>query len=114
METLAELASNALVALIAGISTLVFYRVVTGSIRTGGLLEDKAEGGISPARVQLLIATTSAAFFAIGSAGAAVASGSHELTMLPMESLPLLAGSQLFYLGAKYRSHSNRDPERRE
>lgn len=81
-----------------GLAALVFYRMLTGTINTTGLLHDKGtSSGFSPGRLQLMVATIVVAFYYIGQA----LSNNGQFPTIPNEMLLILGGSHTFYLGSK-------------
>src|SRR6266545_1161059 len=79
----------------------VVHKLLAGTIKTQGLLNDKlADGGLSPARVQLLVLTLSASGYYL----IQVAHDPTKLPTPPLELLGVVGGSNLVYLGAKLRS----------
>jgi len=84
-----------LVALIA----VVAYQLLTGRINTRGLLSEKTRnglGGVSPARVQLLLFTVAFAFYLLS---AIINSG--QFPTIDTKWLLILGGSHSIYLGGK-------------
>ena len=95
------------VALLAAIILSVAYRLLTGSINTTGLLQTKnPAGGISPARVQLLMLTGSVALYYLLLVLQTLKTQSQPLKLpeLPSELLFVLGGSHTLYLGSKSAS----------
>ena len=90
--------------ILLGINVL---RVLTGRIRTRGLIEGTTARGsrfVSAGRVQLLITTMAAAGQYLGQ----VWSDPHRLPEIPTNWLLLVGGSHVLYLGSKLhgrRSH---------
>ncbi len=86
--------------LIGAFFLLIGYRILTGQIRTSGLLAAKGrEAGISPARIQLLVFTLTGAFYYL--TGVLDNPTSGELPDIPQQLLLALGGSNLFYAGSK-------------
>ena len=96
-------------AVFAAAMAVVVYRLLTGGIRTAGLLRDKATGQVSPARIQLLVLTLVGAGTYLGlvleglqhAASEAALGRELSLPSPPQELFWLLGGSQAIYLGAK-------------
>ncbi len=90
--------------LILGLLALVVvYKLLTGAINMRGLLDDKKTHALSPGRVQLLISTVTGAGYYLLLAIERAPDG--KLPDLPEETLLLVGGSQLVYLGGKTWSH---------
>ena len=92
------------VALLVLIMLSVAHRLLTGSINTTGLLQTKNQaGGVSPARVQLLMLTGSVALYYLVLVLQSLKTQNQPLKLpeLPSELLFALAGSHTLYLGAK-------------
>ncbi len=84
-----------LVALIA----VVAYQILTGRINTRGLLSEKTKnglGGVSPARVQLLLFTLAFAFYLLSEIV-----HSRQFPTIDTKWLLILGGSHSIYLGGK-------------
>jgi len=80
---------------------IVALRVLTGNIRTRGLIEGRTAKGsafVSAGRVQLLIATLAAAAAYLSQ----VMQNQQRLPDVPREWLLLFGGSQVLYLGSKF------------
>lgn len=86
-------------ALIAGMAVTVAVGLVSGRINTHGLLRDKAGGGISGVRIQLLIATLAGALFYLAQTLRNVGAGTFP--PVPTELLLLAGGSNVVYLVGK-------------
>jgi hypothetical protein len=83
-----------------GLVVIIGYRMLTGAIKTKGLLSDKSSrSGFSPARLQLLIATLATAFYYIGEIPTSAQEG--VFPTVPKEMILILGGSHAFYLGSK-------------
>jgi hypothetical protein len=96
-----------LIVLVAAMVLSVTHRLLVGSINTKGLLQDKNDsGGISPARVQLLMLTGSVALYYLLLVLQTLETRNQpfKLPELPNELLLVLGGSHTFYLGAKAAS----------
>ena len=85
---------------LAALLATVLFKLLSGGIRTRGLLTDKETGEFSPARLQLLGATVVGA--ALYAAQLPAASGG--LPPVPDVLLVVVGGSNLTYLGAKIYS----------
>lgn len=89
--------------LIGAFFLLIGYRTLTGNIKISGLVLAKdREGGISPARIQLLVFTLTGAFYylmtIIGNPCP------NHVPDIPRQLLIVLGGSNLFYAGSKVYS----------
>jgi hypothetical protein len=92
--------------LLALISILV-VRVLTGSLRTRGLIAGTTAAGsrfVSAGRVQLLIVCLLAAAQYLTQ----VWQNPHKFPEVPQNRLLLFGGSQVFYLGSKLHGKRNR------
>jgi len=83
--------------ILGAMAFIVGYQLLTGQIRTKGLLSDK-DGSFSPSRVQMLVATLAAAGFVLAQT---IKDPTHFPT-LPTEMVLALGGSHGVYLGAKF------------
>ena len=96
------------VALLGGFLLLIAYRILTGEINTKGLLDDKAEGGPSPARLQLCLLSIGGAFYYLMTVVNLVQSHANlpslSLPEPPKELIALVLGSNTFYVAAKANS----------
>lgn len=100
MEILTPIMRIAMAAWLIVLAVVVFYRLLTGSINTKGMLNDKGtSAGFSPARLQLLISTIVVALYYIGQALTNRNTG--QFPTIPNEMLVILGGSHVFYLGSK-------------
>jgi hypothetical protein len=85
--------------LIVAFFVLIGYQILTGKIKTNGLLSAKdSKGGISPARIQLLVLTLTGAFYYLAQVTKNPAAG---LPTVPQQLLLALGGSNLFYAARK-------------
>jgi hypothetical protein len=96
----AELATVSIVGWLVGGAIMIAYGLLTGAIRSDGILRDRATGEITPDRMQLLVLT-------LGGAISYVIDALDHLgdSRLPEISTPLLATfgvSQLFFLIPKF------------
>lgn len=103
MEWLASIARFEAWVLLGGLMAVVGYQLLTGRINLRGLLVDKAKGGFSPGRVQLLVLTVAGAGQYLMSAAGHAPDGT--MPPVPLETLALVGGGNLIYLGAKTRAH---------
>lgn len=103
MEVLADVARLEAYVLLGGFALVVAYKLLTGRINMAGIFSDKVTREPSPGRVQMLFFTVVGAGYYLMLVLEQASSGS--LPDVPMELLLLVGGSQLFYLGAKTRSH---------
>ena len=97
------------IALLVAIILSVAHRLLTGSINTKGLLQAKRPaGGISPARVQLLMLTGSVALYYLLLVLQTLKTQSQPLKLpeLPSELLFVLGGSHTLYLTSKAASRA--------
>ena len=87
-------------------AALIVYRLLTGQIRSNGLLRTgSSEHVVEPERVQLFIGSIAAAGLYVGYVLNAAADSAKPLTALPdipTEAVLLMGGSNLLYLGGKY------------
>jgi hypothetical protein len=96
-----------IIALLAAIVLVVAHRLLNGSINTKRLLQAKTEaGGISPARVQLLMLTGSIALYYLLLVLQSLKTQIQpvKLPELPSELLFALGGSHTLYLSSKAAS----------
>ncbi|SRR6266849_4661308 len=94
-------------AFLLALLVIVALRILTGSIRTRGLIEGTTAAGsrfVSAGRAQLLIATLVAAAQYLSQA----VNDSHNLPEIPQNWLLLLGGSNLLYLGTKFHGRRNK------
>lgn len=103
MTTLMKFARYEIEFLLGGLAAVVAFQIITGRIKTKGLLSDKANGvgNFSPARLQLLIFTFGVAFYILGKVISAVAAGKPGFPPIDPNVLVVLGGSHALYLGAK-------------
>ncbi len=84
--------------LLGALFLLIGYRMLTGKIKLKGLLTAKdRDGGLSPARIQLLVLILTGAFYYL----VRVIDNPTELPAVPQSLLLALGGSNLFYAGSK-------------
>ena len=89
---------------LALLAVLIFYRLVTGGIRTQGLLSRVIDGRPVPERVQILV---SSVVVIVGYALTVLQEVSNATTPLkslpdvPTELIVIFAGSQAIYLSGK-------------
>lgn len=115
MQALAEFAQTVVVVSIIGFTLAVGYQLLTGQIRTKGVLLDKGDRQISPGRIQLLMLTGIALITSLGNGSQAAMSNESTLSILPPELVLLLAGSHGIYLAGKFMSmRSPRTAENKE
>jgi hypothetical protein len=101
MDLLAEFMALEVVALLAGLGSLVGYRLLTGQISTADLFMSRAPGGLSATRIQLLLVSLGAAAAYMALAIEAIRQGTPELPAVPGLLLLLVGGSHATYLGRK-------------
>jgi hypothetical protein len=107
MPDLVKIATWEAVGLLTALSVLVMLRLLTGDLRTRGLIEGTTAAGsrfVSAGRVQLLIATL---VVAVQYASQAWQSP-QRLPDVPQTWLLLLGGSHVLYLGSKFHGKRNR------
>jgi hypothetical protein len=75
---------------------MVGYRLLTGQIKTKGLLQDKVTKEFSPGRLQMLIATACTAIYFV-----VQVMQTEKLPELTQKFMLALAGSHVLYLGGK-------------
>ncbi len=99
-KTLVTFISCEIWCLIGAFFLLIGYRILTGKIKTTGLLRTKdTKGGISPARIQLLVLTLTGAFYYLMQV---IDNPSlNQLPDVPQQLLLVLGGSNLLYAGSK-------------
>ena len=91
----------AFAALLIGFPLVVAYQFAIGSISTHGLLVDKQLGGLSQARVQVLLSLISATTIYAINAIAAAHSGSDTLPGIPRPLILYTAVSNGIYVAGK-------------
>jgi hypothetical protein len=99
MATLMMFARYEIGFLLAALTAVVAYQILTGRINTRGLLSEKTKNGvegISAARVQLLMFTVAMAFYVLSQI---VKSG--QFPTIETKWLLILGGSHSVYLGGK-------------
>lgn len=99
-----QLVQWALEVWIAVLAAVFAYRLVTGGIRTDGLLSVMPGRQVEPERIVLLIATVAgAAYYAMAGLEAAGSADGNagSLPDVPDEVLFLFGGGQFFYLTGK-------------
>lgn len=99
MTTLMTFARYEIGFLLAALMATVAYQFLTGSIRMQGLLSEKTRagiGGVSPARVQLLLFTLAFAFYVLSQIVY-----SRQFPTIETKWLLLLGGSHSIFLGGK-------------
>lgn len=94
-----ELIMWSMVAWLAAVTSIVLYGLLTGSIRTDGLLRERSETPIVADRTQLFL-------FSLGGAGAYLLFafghvGAPALPDIPPSWVALIGGSQVLYLAPK-------------
>lgn len=87
--------------LISALAAIVAFKMLSGGIRTKGLLRDKQTGTVSPARVQLLLFTLVGAAAYLTQVVEQAQAGGHAFPDVPQELLWLIGGSQALYLVGK-------------
>jgi hypothetical protein len=94
--------------LLAALAAIVVYQILTGRINTRGLLSEKTKdgvGGVSPARVQLLLFTVAMAFYVFSQIVTSIATAAPgrpgQFPTIDTKWLLILGGSHSIYLGGK-------------
>lgn len=87
------------VVFVSAIALIVAFRLLSGGIKTEGLLEVTTNDGFSPARLQLLLATFGGAGFYL--LQILETAGQSQFPAVPEELLLLLGASNSGYLAAK-------------
>jgi len=96
MNTLFTVMRYEMFFVILALALIVAYRLLTGRIKTTGLLQDKITHEFSPGRLQMLIATTLVAIYLV-----VEVLETQKFPQLPQEFLMALGGSHVLYLGGK-------------
>jgi hypothetical protein len=99
MATLMTFARYEFGFVLAALTAVVAFQLLTGRITTRGLLSEKTTngpGGVSPARVQLLLFTVAFAFYLLSEIVK-----SHQFPDIDTKWLLILGGSHSVYLGGK-------------
>src|SRR5438270_12046657 len=118
MTTLMMFARYEIGVLLAALTAVVVYQIITGRINTRGLLSEKTKDGvqgISPARVQLLLFTLAFAGYVLSQVTYSIANAASgqpgQFPTIDVKWLLILGGSHSMYLGGKglsmFRSQSN-------
>lgn len=84
---------------VGGLGFLVAFQMLTGTINTRGMLNDKRSGRFSPERLQLLVFTLAGAGYYVQLA--AEQENTLEMPPVPDELLILVGASHSLYLGGK-------------
>lgn len=88
----------------AAFSAVITFQMLSGGIKTQGILNDKSVGGgrgVSPARVQLLLITMAFAFYVLSQVLESVSAGQGRFPDFDVKWLLLLGGSHSVFLGTK-------------
>jgi len=105
---------------VAALIAVVGFQLLTGKIETRGLLREKTKnglGGVSPARVQLLLLTVAFAFYVLSQVKFSIASAFPKPGVFPeidVKWLLILGGSHSIYLGGKGISMFASQPNSKE
>ena len=83
--------------LVGGLALILAYRLLTGSINTAGMLNEKGTGQYSPARLQLFLFTLAGAVYYAG-----LCYQAKIFVKVPNEVIALLGGSNGFYVVSKF------------
>ena len=109
MSTLMMFAKYEIGVFLATLMAVVAFQILTGRIKTRGLLSEKIGNGvlvISPGRLQLLLFTLAFAFYVLSQVVE-----SREFPTIDTKWLMILGGSHSIYLGGKslsmFRSQLN-------
>jgi hypothetical protein len=81
---------------LAGLSLVLAFQLLTGSINTRGLITDKVTGTLSPARVQLIFFTIAGALYYLYHTVQA-----EKFVPLNNELLMAIGGSSVVYISGK-------------
>jgi hypothetical protein len=107
MPDIVKIASWAALGFLTALCVIVMLRILTGELRTRGLIEGTTAAGsrfVSAGRVQLLIATLAVAVRYASQAW----QSPQRLPDVPQTWLLLLGGSHVLYLGSKFHGKRNR------
>ncbi|MBL8178646.1 MAG: hypothetical protein JNK48_28490 [Bryobacterales bacterium] len=96
-EQLIELTAKGAALLLGLLAAAVLYRLLTGGIRTKGLLLDSEGRSHSPARLQMLVLSIGGAMHYLS----LVAQNPAKLPDPPQELLLLVGGSHALFMGSK-------------
>jgi len=99
MATLMMFAQYEIGFFLAALIVVVTFQILTGRINMRGLLSEKTKdgvGGVSPARVQLLLFTVAFAFYLLSAI-----INSRQFPTIDTKWLLILGGSHSIYLGGK-------------
>lgn len=96
MKTLFTIIRYEMFFVILALALIVAYRLLTGRIKTTGLLQDKITHEFSSGRLQMLIATMLVAIYLV-----VEVFETQKIPQLPQEVIMGLAGSHVLYLGGK-------------
>lgn len=99
MTGLMSIVAWSTLAWLAAVTGIVFYGLLTGRIRTDGLLRDTAQSSLAPDRIQLLMMSLSGALAYLAYALHTI--GADSLPPVPPTFVGLMGGSQLVYLAPK-------------
>jgi hypothetical protein len=105
MKTLMMFTQYEMGILMTALVAVVAFQMLSGRIKTAGLLNDKSvngSGGVSPARVQLLLFTMAFSFYIVAQVADKIAAGKPgEFPDIDVKWLALLGGSHSIFLGSK-------------
>lgn len=96
-DPLVQLTARAAALLLGAIAAAVLFQLLTGGIRTRGMLLDTEGRGHSPARLQMLAITVFGAMHYL----TMVVKDPTHLPQPPQELLLLVGGSQTLFMGSK-------------
>jgi hypothetical protein len=99
MKTLETFTQYEISIFLAALAAIVAYQLITGQIKTAGLISDKSQGGngsVSPARVQLLLLTLGFGFYLL-----AQLMEHRAFPTIDMTWILILGGSHSVFLGSK-------------
>ena len=112
MSTLMMFAKYEIGVLLATLMAVIAFQILTGRIKTRGLLSEKTEKGvlvISPGRLQLLLFTLAFAFYVLSQL-----MNSRQFPEIDTKWLMILGGSHSIYLGGKSLSLFRSQPKSKE
>jgi hypothetical protein len=113
MTTLATFVRYEVEFLLATLAAIILFQIVTGRIKTRGLLSDKAKNRVpsfSTARLQLLMFTLAGAAYVLSQVLNSVASGTPKFPEIDPNLLVILGGSHALFLGAKSMTSTGSNP----
>ena len=103
MVSITSFLINYMLFFLIALISIIIYKMVTGAINTGNLLND-CSGKFSPGRLQLLITVIYSGFSYINIVFHTKTELLNTLPPLPPETLYIFGGSSLIYLTGKINS----------